>query len=194
MDTMDPPLFWATQTSVHRLGRNDIPSLQALLDRCPDHWMVHEGRVAPPDAAEEIFRHAPPDYESRRIIVLGVFDARGRLVGIVTSPPDFPNPGDWCIGLFLLEPSVRSQGLGGEILRAFEDWIFDQGATRCLLVVVDDNPLGRRFWDRMGYREVRRLPPRLHGPKSQGAVEMERRLVPPTPVLETPPEPRPRTP
>lgn len=174
--TLKPIAFWAGTHSVHFLTKQDIPRVQALFDRCHEFWWISEGRNVPPDAASETFADAPPGYHPSRVIFLGVFSPTGQLVGVLTTPPDYPDPGYWYIGLMVLDPDARGQGLGAEVYRAFEAWVAAQGGESILLAVVDDNPGGRRFWERMGFTPRKNVPPRLHGDKVQGMVEMERRI------------------
>ncbi len=115
--------------------------------------------------------------------MLGVYNPIGQLVGFVTSPPDYPSVGDWYIGVMVLAPEERGMGLGEGLYRAFEVWAGEQGAIRILLSVVDDNPRGQRFWERMGFSEMKRVPPKLRGAKTQGVVEMVRRLSLDTPLF-----------
>src|SRR3712207_6143438 len=137
---------------------------------------MSEGRNVPADAASTTFADAPPDYDPSRMIFLGVYSPTGRLVGVLTTPPGYPDAGSWYLGLMVLDPDARGQGLGEEVYRAFEAWVASQGGERILLVVADDNPRGRRFWERMGFTPLSVVPPRLHGERVQGMLEMERRI------------------
>ncbi len=110
------------------------------------------------------------------MIYLGIYSPAGRLVGFLTTPPDYPAMGDWYIGLMVLDPDARGRGLGEAVYRAFETWVASQGGRRILLSVVDDNARGRNFWERMGFMPLRVVPPRVHGEKTQGMLEMERRI------------------
>ena len=174
--TIKPVAFWAGAHSVHYLTPDDIPQIQSLLERCQEFWWITEGRGVPADAASVNFTDAPPNYDPSRITFLGVYSPAGRLVGFLTTPPDYPQPGDWYIGLMVLDPDVRGKGLGEAVYRAFEAWVASAGGKRILLAVVDDNPRGRNFWDRMGFKPLRAVPPRVHGKKTQGMVEMVRRI------------------
>ena len=180
--TLKPIAFWAGTHSIHYLSPDDIPQVQALFERCNEFWWISEGRPAPADAARSTFTDAPPDYDPSRLVFLGVYCPAGRLVGLVTSAPDFPDEGSWYIGLVLLDPDARGRGLGEAVFRAFEAWVASHGGRRFLLVVVDDNLRGRNFWDRMGFSPLRLVAPRLHGEKVQGMVEMERPINAPAPA------------
>ena len=69
--------------------------------------------------------------------------------------------------------------LGEAVYRAFEAWVASAGRTTCPAgSVVDDNPRGRNFWERMGFTPLRVVAPRVLGVKTQGMIEMERRISP----------------
>ena len=174
--TLKPIAFWAGTHSVHYLTHDDIPQVQELLERCQEFWWISEGQRVPADAASSNFADGPPNYDPKRMIFLGIYSPVGRLVGFLTTPPDYPEEGDWYIGLMVLDPDARGRGLGEAVYRAFEDWVASQGGRRVLLAVVDDNPRGRNFWERMGFTPLRIVAPRLHGVKTQGMLEMERRV------------------
>lgn len=177
------PIAFSTQThSARYLTREDIPAIQALLERCQEFWWISEGRMVPADAASSTFSDAPPDYDPSRMIILGIFSPAGHLEGVITTPPDYPEEGSWYIGLMVLDPEVRGRGLGEAVYRAFEAWVASKGGRRILLAVVDDNPRGRSFWERMGFTPLRAVAPRLHGAKVQGMLEMERMITGPAPA------------
>jgi GNAT superfamily N-acetyltransferase len=174
IETLKPIAFWAGTHSVHYLTPDDIPQVQALFARCHEFWWISEGRGVPEDAASSTFTESPPDYDPSRLLFLGVYSPANRLVGLVTTPPDFPEERTWYIGLMVLDPDARGRRLGEAVYRAFEGWVASQGGRRILLAVVDDNPRGRKFWERMGFAPLRVVAPRLHGEKLQGMLEMER--------------------
>ena len=86
----------------------------------------------------------------------GVYDDRVRLVGYLDLIRDSPQPAAWCLGLLMLEPEERASGLGGRIYRGAAEWVFGLGAGCIMLVVLERSPAARRFWERLGFREVRR--------------------------------------
>lgn len=55
------------------------------------------------------------------------------------------------INNFYVQPEARSQGVGREMLRRFEEWATAQGATDLRLNVLAGNDLGQRFWDASGF-------------------------------------------
>lgn len=69
----------------------------------------------------------------------------------------------WFLGLLLLEPAHRDRGLGTGLYRAFERWAQELGAQEIRFSVVKQNTAASRFWQRMGFLQIERLPPELFG-------------------------------
>lgn len=172
--TVRPAPFTIAGVTVAYISDVDTAALQALMERCQDHFDVHEGRTTPSNAAHEMMQTTPPNYDRTRILHLGLYGEDGRMVGCLSTPPDYPQHGDWYIGLLLLDPAVRNQGLGARTINAFEAWVAANGGTRILISVADENHLGRRFWDRLGFVPLRTIEPRERGSKIQGMTEMVR--------------------
>lgn len=54
--------------------------------------------------------------------------------------------------------SERGNGLAGELLRAVEAHARGEGILQLELTVSSENPVAQRFYERMGYREMGRIP------------------------------------
>lgn len=78
----------------------------------------------------------------------------GEPVAQVVWRPD-PDDGGIFVRQFLVVPSRRGRGLGG---RLFDQAVRDLWpGERLRLDVLDTNPRGRAFWERMGFASYRRL-------------------------------------
>jgi GNAT superfamily N-acetyltransferase len=67
-----------------------------------------------------------------------------------------PNPADgipW-IGLLIVHAGRQGRGLGREAVRAIERRLARDGWPELRLAVLASNPRARRFWERLGYRQV----------------------------------------
>src|SRR5262249_33828213 len=85
----------------------------------------------------------------------------GQLVGVFDAVCDYPEPGEWWIGL--PEPTHRAQGLGESTYHAFESRAGTHGAQGIHLTVLEQKVNGARFWRRLGFDELERKPPRRLG-------------------------------
>ena len=68
----------------------------------------------------------------------------------------------------LLAPEQRRQRLGTGFYRAFEQWVADQGdGYRIIsLCAIAPNTVGRQFWQRLGFEEIRQVPARSYGTRT----------------------------
>jgi RimJ/RimL family protein N-acetyltransferase len=67
-----------------------------------------------------------------------------------------PNPADgipW-IGLLIIRSDCQGRGLGREAATAIERRLARYGWPEVRLAVLASNPRARRFWERLGYRQV----------------------------------------
>lgn len=162
--------------SVSVLGDGDVSALQQLHERCADYVALVTGEPPGPTEAEELLCSLPPGKQAADKFVLGIW--RGDdLVAALDLIRDIPTPGAWWVGNLMLDPAQRGHGLGERIYRGCEEWMRSQGAQRVGLCVQEQNPGALRFWSRMGFEEVERVPHRLKSLDSVVAV-MRRTLSP----------------
>jgi GNAT superfamily N-acetyltransferase len=166
-----------TGLTARRLDEKDTAALQVLCDACADYHVLIYGEPAGPDEASHQLAELPPGKTLTDKFFFGLFTPRPRLCGALDLLRGYREPGEWYLGLLLLEPSVRGQGLGERVLRAAEEWVRAQGARRMRLACAEQNEGGRRFWERQGYREERRFPPRSMGVRETVLVELTRELT-----------------
>ncbi len=162
--------------TARRIDEKDTAAFQALCEACADYHLLIYGQPAGPDEAREQLALLPPGKTREDKFVFGLFTPRPRLCGVLDIARDFREPGEWYLGLLLLEPGVRGQGLGGQVLRAAEAWARAQGARRVRLACAEQNEAGRRFWERQGYRADRHFPPRRMGARDTVLVEFTHEL------------------
>jgi GNAT superfamily N-acetyltransferase len=159
------------------LDEKDTVALQALCDACADYHVLLQGEPAGPDEARHLLAELPPGKAREDKFFFGLFTPRPRLCGALDLVRDFREPGEWYLGLLLLEPGARGRGLGEDVLRAAEGWARTQGARRMRLACAEQNEAGRRFWERHGYRADRHFPPRRMGSKETVLVEFVHELT-----------------
>jgi GNAT superfamily N-acetyltransferase len=158
------------------LEDKDLPALQGLCEACPDYYTLDFGQPAGPDEARHLLAELPPGRTLQDKFFFGLFTPRPRLCGALDLMRDVREPGEWYLGLLLLEPEARGHGLGERVLRAAEAWAREQGAWRMRLACAEQNKGGRRFWERQGYRADRHFPPRRMGARETVLVELVRSL------------------
>jgi ribosomal protein S18 acetylase RimI-like enzyme len=151
-------LFEVGEYRVQRVSEQDAPILRALGERCLEHIELHYG--SPPDPAQmirELLSDLPPDKTLADKFGMGVFDGAGRLVGGIDVIRDYPEPHEWYLGLMVLDPDHRNQGLGARLIAALAGWLRQHEAAYLRLAVSEHNAAGQRFWTRLGFQPVKQV-------------------------------------
>ncbi|WNG42690.1 GNAT family N-acetyltransferase [Archangium minus] len=151
-------LFEVGEYRVHRISEEDAPIIRELGERCLDHIELHYG--SPPDPAQlvrDLLSDLPPDKTLEDKFGMGVFDGAGRLVGGIDVIRDYPEQREWYLGLMVLDPDHRNQGLGVRLFSALTQWLRQREAAYLRLAVSDHNEAGLRFWTRLGFAPVKQV-------------------------------------
>lgn len=167
-------LFQVEDYYTRRLTGQDLAQLQALCDRCTDYSELTEGKPTPPDAAYNIlWRDLPPQKTFDDKIVLGLSTSPEQLIGVIDIACDYPEPGIWFVGLFLLDPIVRNQGIGSRMFLALVNWADQLGAQQIRIAVLEENTSGLRFWQRLGFETIDKRPPQQFGNKEHARFVLQ---------------------
>lgn len=145
---MQDILFSTPHHIIGCLQDTDHPALMELLRRCPG-W-------------SDWFETIPPH-------LLGIWDPRGSLIGIVDAQ-NGPVPGEAIIHLLLIDPAHRRKRIGTEVYRAYADWV-KRGGTRAITLTLTD-PASCPFWEQLGFAVVD------NGPDEQPGIVMRHALTP----------------
>lgn len=137
-----------------RLVPSDLPELSELCRACTEYYELVEGRPATEESAAEIL--GPPDARLAHGTkhVWGI-ESHDKLIAVGELLQDHPAPGEWYIGLMLVAPAQRRNGLGTGFCKALLDWMATQGARTARLGVHERNAEARRFWERHGFSHER---------------------------------------
>ncbi|MEO5614408.1 MAG: GNAT family N-acetyltransferase [Cypionkella sp.] len=128
----------------------DLAILTTLQTEAQDYWLLADGHCNPAQKAVEFFTDCPPNCDPAQSHRLGLFHD-GQLSGIAELSFGFPNPGDAYLGLMLLAPRLRSTGAGPILLAEIEFRARAAISPILYLGVLEANPRGRAFWQRMGF-------------------------------------------
>lgn len=158
------------------LSQQDIVAIQSLLERAQDYTLLLTGGPPAPSAAEELLLDRPEMTLLQDKFLFGVVDEAGTLVGVLDVVRGYPRADTWFIGLLLLDPDHRGQGLGQHVYQDFADWAAAAGAACFKLGVLEENERALRFWQSLGFEEVERRPPRCFGQKSHTVILMRHTL------------------
>ncbi len=128
--------------------------IKCLYDLCSDYHIMCSGRNATDEDIDDIFKYS----EKKTLedsLTFGVYNNYDLLIGMVDIFKNYPDNGTWMIGLLLLSPNERNKGLGKAIHEEIKKYALDQGADTFRIGVVVENIKGRKFWDSLGYQQVK---------------------------------------
>lgn len=129
----------------------DLAAVTALQSEAADYWLLAEGACDPVQQAHEFFTDCPPGCDPSQSRRLGFF-VQDQLVGLAELSFGFPEPQDAYLGLMILAPRVRNQGFGPPFLAHVEGLARLALAPNLYLAVLEANPRGRAFWEKMGFK------------------------------------------
>jgi GNAT superfamily N-acetyltransferase len=139
------------------LGAGSEAALQRFFEANPEYFVIVTGEPAEPgDAHEEIHGELPEGWPFTKKWLVGYLDEAGAVEAVADVVSDLLAPGVWHIGLFIVATPRHGNGDAPLLYRSLETWARENGAHWMRLGVVEGNVRGRRFWERMGFVEVRK--------------------------------------
>lgn len=162
--------------SIKQLTIQDAEILQTLCDRNRDFALLTYGEPFSATAARDEFNDLPPGKTPEDIHIFGLFDLEGSLAGAIVTVRNYPEENTWWIGLMMIAPEYRRQGLGRDFYRAFEAWLFTREVKEISLCVIEANSTGLRFWQQMGFEITRQTDPKAYGSKKHRLYVMSRTI------------------
>jgi RimJ/RimL family protein N-acetyltransferase len=163
--------------TIKQLTLADAGRLQHLYDDCQDFAILTDGEPASPTAAYDEFFALPEFKNQADKFIFGLLNQDDQIIGMIESIRQYPDVETWWLGLMMLAPQTRGQGIGVIMLAWFESFAATHGAQKIMLSVVEVNEAGRKFWERAGFQHVRRTEPRAFGSKMHCVDVMLKRLA-----------------
>ncbi len=145
-----------SEYDIRRLSGDDGIDVQDLCERCSDFSMLIEGRPPEKDAGNSILSDLPPGKELKDKYVFGVYNENNTLIAVIDMIKDYKEPGEWIIGLLMIDPSDRGNGLGRKLHELIKTWVLEEHGKALRIGVVEENYRGHKFWREMGYVEAGR--------------------------------------
>ena len=169
--------------SLRQLTPEELPLLQTLCERCAEAIEQNTGLepglsleqilgLPPgPSMAQDLAHALPPSKGYEDKFLLGIFARPEELGGVLDVIRDYPTQGEWWLGVLMLDPARRGQGLGEGVCRAIERWAKDAGGHSLRLVVSAQNRRAHQFWQHLGFEELeRRIRKLSDGQESVGII------------------------
>jgi len=144
-------------TGWHPLTEDELPQLQRFVEANPEYWRVVMGCEPPADAARQIFDDRPPaGWPWTGTSVVALRDAAGAIAAMAGIIEGLFAPDVWHVGLFITAGRLHGTGASAEAYASLERRMRSSGARWVRLGVVVGNARAERFWEKMGFLEVRR--------------------------------------
>ena len=159
VETLGRPqtLFEVGGIRCRELTADQLPMLQKFLEANPEYYFTVNGQ--PPgenEARDEFDFQLPSDWPYEKKWLAGFFRADGSMVGMADLVSHLFAEGVWHIGLFIVATSLHGSGAAAQLYSGLESWMRSRQGLWVRLGVVEGNRRAERFWERMGYTELRR--------------------------------------
>lgn len=155
---------------IRPVGGDDVEAVLALLQRDPDYFAL-EGPQPDNASIRKDMENLPPrcTMEQKHYAALWRDGAPQAVLDLVEH---YPRERTLFVGLFFLAPDLRGKGIGQEIIGAVHQAARAAGFDRIRLACLLSNPDGHRFWQVMGFGDLREG--RMKGENSSPVWIMER--------------------
>lgn len=149
-------LFGAGAIRAVELGDADTVRLQRFFELNPPYFLDVTGQPpASQEAHDEIHSPLPAGWAFTKKWIVGFVDERNALVAMANVVSDLLAPSVWHIGLFIVATRLHGDGMAQSLYGGLEGWMRSLGAQWLRLGVVQGNARAERFWERLGYVDVR---------------------------------------
>ena len=130
--------------------------LQQFYEANPAYFDAVQGEPAGPNEAHETLHdELPGGWPFTKIWLIGYLDADDTLMAMAHVVSDLLAPDVWHIGLFIVATARHGSGEAQALYRGLEAWAAANGARWLRLGVVEGNLRAERFWESLGYQQVR---------------------------------------
>ncbi|MCB9763391.1 MAG: GNAT family N-acetyltransferase [Alphaproteobacteria bacterium] len=151
-------LYTTPRLTVRRLGPAQLPALRLLMCDCAAFFASLPHEPDPEREAENLLLDRPPGSAPQDLYALGLYQG-DTLVGAANLCAHHPEAGTWFLGLLLMHPDARGQGLAREAVDGLGAWLAAQGARELRAVTHPGDHSTGRLWERLGlsfHREATR--------------------------------------
>ena len=126
-------------------AKADYKRVADLMHRASDYVAMETGKANNPGFVHSALTDSPPNCGPDDIFLRGLERPDGTLAGFAGSIRHFPEQGHWYMGLLILDPNVRRQGLGYTAAKHVINEARADGAPCIRIAVLDVNKGARPF-------------------------------------------------
>jgi len=154
---------------------NDFQAVRNIIMDCVDYAMIVNGEPPAQKDVTDFFTDTAPGKSQDDMLKLGI-EENGDCIGIAEIAQNFPLNHTWHIGLLLLHSSWRRRGIGRYVIQKIEERARLASGTQLRIGVVQENTEALLFWEKLGFKEVNRIPERSFGIKKHTIIELARAI------------------
>ncbi|MFK7743775.1 MAG: GNAT family N-acetyltransferase [Roseobacter sp.] len=128
-----------------------------LAMRAHDYITLEIGHDPDDAFIKDFFTAVPPGLGPACLQTFGAMEGPA-LIGLICIAEGYEYPDDWWIGLVLLDPAFRGEGIGRQIITDVKQRAWKNNIQWLKLAVLSANPRALKFWHREGFTHHRDAP------------------------------------
>ena len=139
---------------IRPVKEGDLPAVLSLLESDPDYFAL-DGKLPSLDSLRADLSALPPRciMEQKHYVA---FWREGTPEAVLDWVEGYPRERTLWVGFFLVKKSLQGQGLGKRLMSALPGAAYDGGMDSLRLACLENNETGHRFWEAMGFRDLRK--------------------------------------
>lgn len=171
-----PATLSITRTESVQLREADLDEICDLRRRASDFFVEVGDDPPTPQSFQADLDDLPEGYSRSDECIYRAY-RDGQLLGYAEVLRGYAGRDQWTIGIVLVDPAVRSSGIGHAVVEAIASDARAAGARSLMAGVIAARERSLAFWRREGFvREVRRRPIVVAGGQESEVVRLERAL------------------
>ena len=119
-----------------------------------DYYMITDGRFATKHDCIETIEYAA-NFPSGMCLLIG-FSKNEQAIAFLSLLEGYPRKNTLYLGLFLIDKQFQKMSVGTKIINEVINIAFDSGYKSIKLSVQDNNKSGYPFWQKFGFKKVKR--------------------------------------
>jgi len=155
--TRGTTLFSSGSCRCSEMDIRDVERLQRFFDANPEYHVAVNGEPPRSDEARQEFESSlPAGWPFAKRWLLQFTDADDSMVAMADAIEDLFAAGVWHLGLFVVATPLHGGGAAYRLYDDLETWMRGSDARWLRLGVAEGNVRAERFWEKVGYVEVRK--------------------------------------
>ncbi len=164
------------EITIEILTNDDLLMLQVLLEKCSDYLTFQDEEPVKLSEAQDLFKARPDGVVDKDKVIFGIFNDQKQLVGVFDLIKSFSGQRTLSLGLMLIDPVSRRQGIGNKAYNLLEEWAIYKQFNKVRLGVLFGNEKGLRFWKSMGYTSTEEVRTQMRPNLSKQVMVFEKSI------------------